>query len=308
MKKIAVFFDQPNFDDYPFDSLDYKKAYEELAEIIQQKGGVLIVTRGEKSYLGAMRFKNGWQWDGAKFSATGEFVADVIYDKRGASNFTPRFRLEPDARILNPNPIVEICDDKFKTFHLFREFCPHALLTLDHKQLKENLGKIGGKKKVAKPLAESGSKGVVIGDDATILAEVKNFPVLVQEFIDISAGAPGRLPAEGIHDFRMFSVNGEIVHATLRTPRSGSLLAGALDGHVDDVPLENIPKSARELAAKIDAKFASYPRAYAIDVGFENSEPKIIELNSQPGLHSSEWGPGFVNFQNKLADALLNFI
>ena len=308
-KKIAVFFEQPNFDDYPFDCEDYEKAYEQLASVVAKKGGELILTRDEANYLGAMKFHGGWKWRDKKFERFEEiWEASVIYDKRGDSGLTPQFRLENDARILNPNPIVEVCDDKFKTFHLFQEFCPHVFLTLDEKQLVENLAHISGKIKVVKPLAESGGRGVVIGTDAEILAAEKNFPVLVQEFIDTSSGAPGKLPAEGVHDFRIFVVNGELVHATLRTPRLESLLAGALDGELEGIPLANIPNSARKLAAKVDAKFASYPRVYSIDLGFDqNDEPKIIELNSQPGLHSSDWGAGFVNFQEKLADVLMGF-
>jgi glutathione synthase/RimK-type ligase-like ATP-grasp enzyme len=308
MKKIAVFFDQPNFNDYPFNSGDYQKAYEELAAVIASKGGELIITRGEGSYLGEMRFKGGWRWQTGKFKHFEKvWEASVIYDKRGESSLVPQFRREANARILNPNPIVEICDDKFKTFHLFREFCPQVFLVLDEKQLLEALSKLQGKTKVMKPISESGGKGVIIGSDAKILAAKKNFPVLIQEFIDTSAGTPGKLTAESTHDFRMFIVNGEIVNATLRIPKEGSLLAGVLKSHLEGIPLANIPANARKLAKQVDAKFASYPRAYSIDVGFENGKPKIIELNSQPGLHSSEFGNGFTNFQNKLADALLNF-
>jgi len=308
MKKIAVFFDQPNFNDYPFNSGDYEKAYEELAAVIANKGGELIIARSESSYLGDMRFQGGWRWQASKFERFEEaWEAAVIYDKRSDSGLVPQFRREAHARILNPNPIVEICDDKFKTFHIFREFCPLVFLVLDEKQLVEALAKLQGETKVMKPISESGGKGVVIGSDEKILKAEKNFPVLIQEFIDTSAGTPGELTAESTHDFRMFVVNGEIVNATLRTPKEGSLLAGVLKSQLEGIPLANIPANARELATKVDAKFASYPRAYSIDVGFENGKPKIIELNSQPGLHSSEFGAGFANFQQKLADALLSF-
>ncbi|MFH0834411.1 MAG: ATP-grasp domain-containing protein [Patescibacteria group bacterium] len=304
MKKIAVFFDQPNFDDYPFSENEWRQAYGELAKIIHARGGTFFIARGDATYLGGMKFSQGWQWDGREFREVGEFQPDVIYDKSNSA-VTPPFRFEANARILNPNPIVEVCNDKFKTYQIFSEFAPPTEIALDEKQVATALGKIKSQQKVLKPLNAEGGAGVVIGDDATILAAEKFFPVLIQEFIDTAAGLSAD-DATSHHDFRIVVVNGEIVLAGLRIPAAGKLIANiSQGGTVEEFPLEKIPPAALKLVKKIDAKFASYDRAYSIDLGFENNEPKLIELNSQPGLFSKKRGPDFANFQEKLAEVLL---
>ena len=309
MKKIAVFFDQPDFDDYPFDEEEYYKAYHEFAAIIAEKGGAFFITRGDATYLGGMRFRSGWRWSGEQFEKTDEeFQVDVIYDK-SKSALTPPFRFESETKVLNPNPIVEICNDKFKTHTLFEEISPQITLALDDKQLKKAVRETPGKKMVMKPLNQEGGEGVVIGDADKLKSTDKDFPVLVQEFIDTSGGIPKVTGIDSHHDFRMVVIDGEIIQCFARTPPEGSLTANvAQGGESHEIPLAKIPAGARELAEKIDEKFVSYRRVYSIDVGFdENGTPKLIELNSQPGLFSQERGKQFAEFQKKLADVLLGF-
>lgn len=309
MKKIAVFFDQADFDAYPFDEAEYRESYHEFAAIIAKKGGEFFIARGDASYLGSMKFRNGWRFDGETFTEIGdEFVVDVIYDKSNSA-LTPSFRFDKTAKVLNPNPIVEICNDKFKTHALFGEFSPRIMLALDEAQVALAVRETRGKRMVMKPLNAEGGAGVVIGNAEELKSAEKNFPVLIQEFIDTSAGIPGIAAIDSHHDFRMIIIDGEIVQSFARTPPTGSLLANVAQGGAShEVSLKQIPSAAREIAKKIDEKFASYPRVYSIDLGFDPAgTPKLIELNSQPALFGCNRGTQFANFQNKLADALLAF-
>ncbi|MCF7846141.1 MAG: ATP-grasp domain-containing protein [Candidatus Peribacteraceae bacterium] len=309
MKKIAVFFEQPKFDDYPFDEEEYHRAYHEFAKLLAEKNGEFFITRGDSSYLGGMRFRHGWRWNGKKFEQLdAEFQVDVIYDKSNSA-LTPPFRFESEAKILNPNPIVEICNDKFKTHALFKDISPEIILALDEKQLAKALRDMRGKKMVLKPVNAEGGEGVVIGNAAELKSAKKEFPVLVQEFIDTSGGIPQVDKIDSHHDFRMVVIDGEIVQCFARTPPEGSLTANvAQGGSAHEIPLAKIPESAREIAEKVDAKFQSYDRVYSVDIGFdETGTPKLIELNSQPALFSKTRGKQFAEFQNKLADALLRF-
>ena len=307
MQKIAVFFDQPNFDDYPFDEAEYYDSYHELARLIATQGGEFFIARSDASYLGALKFSGGWKWDGDRFAPVGEFAVDVIYDKSNSA-LTPPFRFEVDNRILNPNPIVEICNDKFKTHILFEEFSPRMTIALDETQVANAVRETRGKRMVLKPLNAEGGAGVVIGDAEKLRSAKKNFPVLISEFIDTSEGIPQVVGIDSHHDFRMIVIDGEIIQSFARTPPKGSLTANvAQGGATHEIALAQIPPAARALAKKIDAKFASYPRAYSIDLGFEDRTPKLIELNSQPALFSQKRGASFVDFQKKLANALLNF-
>lgn len=58
--------------------------------------------------------------------------------------------------------------------------------------------------------------------------------------------------------------------------------------------LEDIPASAREICAKIDAKVSQYPhRIYSVDIALDHDGTwKIIELNSQPGLGMDDYNDG----------------
>ena len=305
-KKIAVFFKKPNFDDYPFNQKEYRNAYYEFAKIIEQKGGDFFIVREYKNHLGSTKFKKGWHWNGIKFDKVRAFTADVIYDKGRLT--TNRNNL--NVRILNPISVAEICNNKFKTYQFFGKFCPKTEIALNQSQFLEALNKIKGKLKVIKPLTSYGGKGVVVGDIERLRIIQPEFPVLIQEFIDTSVGIPGISEINSYHDLRLLTVNGEITQSYVRTPpKDGSLIANiAKGGMFQEIKIEKIPSSAIRIATVIDQKFKNYSRAYSIDLGFDkNSQPKLIELNSQPGLRSSRWGAGFKNFQEKLADALLNF-
>lgn len=309
IKKIAVFFDQSNFEDYPFSEEEYRKAYCEFAKTIQSKGGEFFIARGDASYLSGMRFSNGWRWNGEDFEEVKEeFQVDVIYDKSNSA-LTPPFRRESESKILNPNPIVEICNDKFKTHSLFKEFSPGIMLALDDEQVATAVRETKGKKMVMKPLNAEGGAGVVIGDAAELKLAEKDFPVLIQEFIDTSSGIPKVEGIDSHHDFRMVVIDGEIIQSFARTPPAGSLTANISQGGTShEIAPDNIPTEARELVAKVDAKFKSYRRVYSVDVGFDQTgTPKLIELNSQPALFSCDRGPQFAAFQDKLADILLDF-
>lgn len=306
MKKVAVFFEKPNFNDYPFDDPDYRLAYHELASVIAQKGGEFWIARGDETYCGAGKFSRGWRFTNGEFIESGAFVADVIYDKRQDSRITPLFREKNDIRILNANKLVEICDDKLVTAELFPELSPSTFCARNKSELREKLALLPDEKKVLKPIKAAGGVGVVIGSTAEILAAPKKFPVVVQKFLDTSAGIRGVVG--GIHDLRMVVIDGEIILSFVRTPPVGELVANmARGGKATEIPLAKLPAPARELAAVVDRRLPQIERVYSVDVGFENGEPKLIELNSQPAIYAARRGQGFAYFQEKLADALLTF-
>ena len=308
MKKIAVFFEQPEFDDYPFDQAEYRDAYHQFAARLHAKGGQLIITRGDDSYLGSMRFARGWGWDGEKFvELTEEFEVAVIYDKSNSAH-KPPFYFESEAKVINANPITEICNDKTKTYQLFKKFSPKIYIALDDIQLDQAVKDIAGKRIVMKPLNSEGGEGVVIGTAAELREAQNEFPVLIQEFIDTSEGIPGIDAIDSHHDFRMVVIDGEIVQAFARTPAEGTLTANVAQGGAShEIPIDKIPPTAIEVVKEIDEKFQSYQRVYSIDLGFERGIPRLIELNSQPALFSEKRGKQFERFQEKLADVLLSF-
>lgn len=313
MKKIAVFFTQPNLYDYPFNDyketagMQFSRAYEELAQEITERGGEFWVARDEETYLGQQKFKKGWCWNGAEFAKRGAFQADVIYDKHDDSMLEwSRFRQEPGNQILNANELMEICNNKFRTYEKFPEFCPQTFLAKNAAELKQVLTELKTERKVAKPLKGFGGVGILIGNAAEISAQADNYPYIVQEFLDTKAGIPGII--EGVHDLRLFRINAETVFSYVRTPPPNSFTANLTQGgQALVVPFAKIPAELSKIVEKIDSNFKHLIRAYSIDFSLTKTGFKLIELNSQPALVSRRFLPEFAEVQAKLAEVLLSF-
>ncbi len=158
-----------------------------------------------------------------------------------------------------------------------------------------------------KPVEGFGGDGVVIGSKADVLAADHEFPVIVQRFIDTSAGIPGVL--EGTHDFRITVADGEVIFTYAKIPPAGKLVSNiGLGGTVFPVAPEKRPKEVMELVRKIDPVLAPYGRRlYSIDCGRDASgEWLLIEINAHPGLSTvPECGPHAAAYFSDMADFLL---
>lgn len=300
MKTIAVFFDAPGYDDYPFNDDYYKVAYHELATLMRAKGGMLVIVRDQKTYLGSNRFSGSWNFDGTTFIRSDEpIIVDLIYDK---GHFMP----DADAQMSNDRDMDDICVNKFRTFETFPDLSPLSITVRSKEELHDALPRFGDMV-VAKPLDLEGGKGVIIDKPSAIETSVKDFPYLLQEFIDTSGGIPGLV--EGMHDFRMVGVNGTIVTAYIRTPPPGKMTANvSLGGKQIEVDIAKIPDDARALFEKVDTVFSRYPRrAYSVDCArLKDGTWKIIELNSKPAISPLWQGPNHVLYHEALATALLS--
>ncbi len=144
-----------------------------------------------------------------------------------------------------------------------------------------------------------------IGDDEYLCRCKREYPVIVQEFLDSASGIPGVY--NGIHDYRVMVMNGEVIGSFLRTPPPGELKTNVAQGGIIR-PVENkdIPKSIFPIVEEVDAAFAHCgERFYGIDLAFTEQGPKIIELNSRPGLVSNFHHPLFRTMKERLAEQLV---
>ncbi len=283
MKKIAVYFSAKGAMDYPFTKDYYFWNYGELSKKIEELGGDFYVVRGDDTYLGDGKFSQSWKFVDGKLEESGEVVVDAIYDK--GTDPEHFLVLEEDFPVLNPKYINDVCTDKYRTYELFEEFCPKTILVNNEEELEKALAEIPSEKKVIKPIDDEEGNGVFIGSEEYILNECPHeFPLLAQEFLDSSAGIPGMMT--GVHDFRIALLNGEVIFTFYRTPPEGDLRANvARGGKLTIVEPEDIPAEFMEIAKKIDAHFANYPkRFFGVDVALTPNGPKIIELNSRLGL------------------------
>lgn len=301
MSVIAVYFDAPEFGDYPFDDPSFRAAYEDIGRIIARRGATFCVVRAQRTYRGGRSFSGGWIHDGEGFVRKDEEISvDLLWNKE-------HFHGDPDLPVLNAPELEDICDDKSRTYGLFADHCPRTVHVRDRAELSAALGTLTGQKLVFKPLDGEGGKGVVIAPGAELLGMPLHFPGIAQEFIDTSGGIPGIVA--GLHDLRVISVGGLIAASYVRTPPPGKLLANVAQGGAEiTVPIDRIPEGALQVFRAVDGAFTRFPaRAYSVDMGLDRSGRwMIIELNAKPGPPSPDAGPSYVFFLEMMADLLLS--
>jgi glutathione synthase/RimK-type ligase-like ATP-grasp enzyme len=154
---------------------------------------------------------------------------------------------------------------------------------------------------VIKPLDLGGGKGIFIDIPEKLKNIPKSFPLLMQEFIDTSAGIPGI--TTGMHDLRVVLCNGEIIHSNIRTPGKGDKKANfSQGGSLKVIDPELLPEDLKYIVASIDFDLSLYgERLYSLDFGLSaDNEWKLIELNARPGMPSIDTEFSFLH--EKLAD------
>ncbi len=300
MRSIAVFFDDPAQNGYPFDNQEYRDSYRDFAKLLRERSGKLFVARG-KSYRGGNTFASGWLYDeeGILVAHKEPFTTDVIYNK---GHLTP----EPGALVVNHPELDALCTDKRLTVELLAEISPRTYVVSSAREFDVAVEKLDAKKIVMKPIDGEGGAGVHIGAPASVRKCIEVLPCLVQECVDTNDGIPGIV--QGPHDFRMVNVRGTLVQAFVRTPAPGQVLPNvAQGGSTTEVAIADVPDAAMAVFHLVDSRLQHFhDRIYSIDVGL-NSDGRwmLFELNSRPALFGRHRGPSFVRFHEALADLLL---
>ncbi len=300
-KKIAVFFNTPGYDSYPFNDRIYVDAYHELAEIVDGLHGQLIIVRGQRSYMHDMTFSASWAYWKGHFSREDRPVkVDLIFNR---SNFV----CDETDTVVNHPDLEEICTDKVKTYHHFAHLSCKTAIVWKRAELAGAIESIPSPLVVAKPVDAEGGKGVFIGPKDEVHGKIKDFPYILQEFLETSGGIPGI--AKGRHDFRMIGIEGEIAAANVREPKEGSYLSNVSQGGIQTfVPLANIPPEAREFFQAVDHELQRFKkRLFSVDVGRDpHGNWKLIELNSKPGMLPSSLFPEARQFLERTARLLVS--
>lgn len=300
---LAIYFDEPGAEDYPFSQKDYKFAYRELVQKLNENGINTVIARGFDTYMGTGKFSKGWVFDDeGELQEVDAFEVDLVLDRGAEDTFKAT-----DVKAVNNREFNELCADKTKTYELFSDLCAYSAAVNDRASFLRELETIDGDKVVIKPLSGFGGRGVQILDkqDARQQAGTLEYPQLMQKYIDTTGGIRGVV--DGPHDLRIVVFSGNPVLAMVRQPAEGSLIANvALGGTLTYKDLSSIPESAMELVKTIDQRLEDYgTRAYSIDMAFEGENVFLIELNSRPGLNSSNKGKEAVLFQDELVKTLL---
>lgn len=280
MKSLGVFFSGKELLDSPLDDIGYREAYLRLFREIREHGTDVYMIRGKDAYLGNGHFARGWIFKDGDFQRVDEpFAVGRIYNKGG------RVEWDDFPEIINHPALDAIARDKWETYNHFTEHCPATIIVQSMHDVPAALHAIPSQRVVLKPLARYGGHGVSILEKEKAAAAMTEFPYLLQEFIEASAGIPGI--TDTYHDYRTIMAGDDVLLTMIRTPPPGSMISNVMQGgSVTIVPPEKRPKAVTELAMTIDAYFKQHgKRLYCIDCMLDRERGwKLIELNPEPGL------------------------
>ncbi len=303
-KNIVVFFGKKDFEgphtpDYPFEKRRYRISHGQLADEIARLGGVYWVVSDIKTYQGGGRFSRSWRFQNGDVLQSGPVRADVIFDKG-------RFTADDFHRVFNSPAISHLCTDKWESYKLFRELSPLTFRARTEPEYRKALAQLPGDYVVVKPVDGLQGKDVFIGPQDTLQSPPIALPAIVQAFLNSEQGIPGIV--NGIHDFRITLLNGEVICALVRTPPPGQLVASISRGAaLKIIERSAIPKPLLEIAIHVDDTLAHYgPRLFCVDMVVTADGPKIIELNSRVALREDEIHPDFVRMKRQLARVLMS--
>lgn len=280
MTSIAVYFDDPDFDQYPFNDPRYRESYHRLAIAVQMLGGEFYIVRSKETYISANRFSGGYVFIDGEFSKVNDEIdLDLVYAKGSDIEFDWHAHIVSDPRL------NAVCSDKLEMYKVFPHLFPKTIPAHNVEELKHAIAEVPGDRIVIKPLEGFGGDGVFIGKKEDAVSEQHIFPIIVQEFIDTSGGIED--VTDGLHDYRIIMMDGDIFRTTVRVPAKGKMLSNvAQGGTLKLVWPEDRPIGAEQLVWEVDRHFRPYKhRLYSIDCARDRSGRwRLIELNDQPGL------------------------
>ena len=301
MKTIAIYTRTIDKKGYPFNEEYYVEAYTDLLLAIKNEGANAYFVSGMDTYLGNGNFSEAFTVDAKvafeQFTKTGPIHADVVFEK-GDFNAT-------DTCVLNPIKVARITENKAETTKLFGKFQVPTIVCENEQKLDNAFASIVGDKIVVKkPVSHSGTD-VTIGLKSEVRALVgSDYPYIVQEFMDTSAGIPGI--AKGMHDFRIYMLGGTPIACSVREPKAGEYRANTGQGGTEThFEATRIPDELLAMMREIDRQFARYNRYYSIDFARTQQGWRLIELNSKPGLDPVKNSPIISHITNSLARYLV---
>lgn len=300
---LGFFRERKDTEEFKFKAPFYQQAYHELLEMLEQRGIYVAVLMGQSSYLGQGRFAKHWvqvkrdgQW---VFEKRGPITPDIVWVK-------DQF-VADDALQINSAQFRQVCSDKNLSYDLLQQFQPRSSVVNNQAELERAVADLPGEMVVVKTPTGNSGLGVFVGlkQDFNYAEFNKPFPLQVQEFIETEGGIPGIV--EGRHDFRVVTMNGEAIVATLRTPPQDGFKSNiGYGGFTRLVDVSEIPADLKELVAQIDTKLAtiSTERFYSADFGLTSQGWRLFEVNAMPGTLNRERGEPAVYYQQKLVEFL----
>jgi len=285
----------------PFSSDYYWQAYQDLLLALKSLGADAYFVTDNNSYRGYGIFEVAYTIEHKttldSLIAVRNVQVDLVFDRGG---FVGR-----DVTTINPARLLKMGNNKIEMFRHFGTFQPRSAVCLTHDAVIAAFRRIPGEKIVVKEPEGQGGKEVYIGTKADILRQIPDtLPVLVQEFMDTSAGVPGFV--DGVHDVRLSVCGGKIIGYYVRSAQAGSYHSNvSRGGKMVFYEPSHVPHELRRMVRKIDDHFRGMPRYYAIDFMYTPKGWKLLELNPYLALLPETDGPEARNTSAALADYLV---
>jgi glutathione synthase/RimK-type ligase-like ATP-grasp enzyme len=284
----------------PFTSDYYWQAYQDLYFALKARGMRVYFATDNNTYLGDGRFSVAYRLDKKTTLENLEPVhnvrVDMVFDRGG---FIGR-----DVLTVNNGFIQRIGMSKIEMYKLFGNLQPYSIICNNKKEVIKAFGEIEGDNIVVKEPEGQGGKEVYIGKKHDIIRKIPDiYPVLVQEFMDTSAGIPGYI--NGIHDIRLSICGGEIIGYYVRKAQEGKYHSNVSQGGtMVFFDTSEVPFEAQLAAKEIDAYFEEYPRYFAADFMLTPKGWKLLEINPYLALLPKTDGELAIKTHSKLADYL----
>lgn len=277
---LVIYFPEGAKNAYPFTVEAYKESYYDFAKLASKIFSVFMC-RGRKHYAGSGIFKTGFYFNGEDFILHNQKIAaKVIFDKSMLNVSGGK-----DWGVLNTAAFNKLCNDKYKTYLLFKEHFKFTCKFKNISQAKKCLKSIKTSNVVYKPNNLFGGKGVMVLTKQQAEKKLGSFKEgIFQEFVDTSGGIPGVVSS--VHDLRVVVINGKIVQSFVRIPKGNSLISNVARGGIKHyIHLNSIPHKIILIVKDLDDKLKKFnPRFYAVDFGVEKDNPFIFEINHAPAL------------------------
>lgn len=291
--------------DRPFSKEWKSQDYATYTELLEEKN--IEVYCADYRWYKNGRLKRAWYWNGENWEKKKDIEIDGVYDlfRHSKEKYDLKKEMEKKVKVLNNPEVAEICQDKIRTYELFSEYMPETMDATEEnvERMLEKHGKV-----IIKPRYGSEGEDIRKIESLKEFQSLKSGEWLVQKFIE-TEGVPD-LGIEGYHDIRILVVNGEVIGGYIRIPEEGSYLSNvAQGGSKNYIDLSKVPEKLFDIVEDVEEDLKIYrPSIYTVDFIVDSEKrPKIVELNSQPGVYyhgpgrSKEWE---LPWMKKIVEAL----
>lgn len=218
----------------------------------------------------------------------GEIIPDFLWNRVswGWSYLT----YKTESYLFPSNKILEISQNKYLMYRYLHKYMPKTFLLRD---FLENISirDAIGEQVVLKPVNSSWWAWVEFYSVSDLVNVTEKhmwlgYLLIVQEFLDFSHWIPWIV--EGMHDFRLVFVNGELSYTSLRTPAQWLKKSNVGSGWTESIiSKDKVPPDLMELAKNIidDLDIKDWD-IFSLDFWFCLTQNKwyLIELNDFPWI------------------------